>query len=194
MLAQLDVSGYLDAVEDRLVGAWSDVLDRAACEDAVGEAVEALYFAVRAGKAPRKSIEAFIWGTARNKVVDENERRKLLLPASESIPAPEEAEGLDEPSADTVRREAIRVARRFLPKLGQDRIVRVMEMIIDGVEAQVHVSNEEIADALGLSNDVVRKSRERGFTRLRARVQEAGEALTREQVLALEEEEGGGAE
>ena len=63
----------------------------------------------------------------------------------------------------------------MLPLLGQENIQKVMTYIFDALATGVvDVSNEEIGEALGLSNDTVRTCRSRGFSRLQTRAVERG--------------------
>lgn len=65
------------------------------------------------------------------------------------------------------RSAALRQARSMLPRLGQQRAQEVMGYLLDAVErGAVHVPSQEIAQALGMSDDVVRQSLSRGFRRL----------------------------
>ena len=188
MVRQLNRSRFLDGVMRRLTHRWSKTLGASGCEEVIADTMESLYVAVRAGKL-RQSIEGFIWITARNKASDEHGRRKDLVEVGGEIAGPGSEETGDQPSRDVLRREALAVARRLLPRLGHENIVRVMGMILDGVEEQVPLGNPEIADALGLPLDVVRKSRERGFRRLRERAEQEGATLTLEHALAVEDSE-----
>jgi DNA-directed RNA polymerase specialized sigma24 family protein len=59
------------------------------------------------------------------------------------------------------------VARRLLPRLGQDSVRNVMAYIFDGLETgRQDITAEEIANALGITKDTARQARHRGFTRL----------------------------
>ena len=65
------------------------------------------------------------------------------------------------------RSAALRLARSMLPRLGQQRAQEVMGFLFDAVErGAVNVPSQEIAQALGMSDDVVRQSLSRGFRRL----------------------------
>lgn len=64
-------------------------------------------------------------------------------------------------------KEAIVKARQLLPRLGQENVQKVMETILDAVEAgRVDITNEEIAEVTGLSQSSVRVWKLRGFKRL----------------------------
>lgn len=65
------------------------------------------------------------------------------------------------------RSAALRLARGLLPRLGQQRAQEVMAYLFDAVErGAVDVPSKEIAAALDMSDDVVRQSLSRGFSRL----------------------------
>lgn len=71
--------------------------------------------------------------------------------------------------------EGIRIARILLPKIGRENVQKVMGYIIDAVErGEEDVTNQEIADALGLSDVSVRKWKQRGFERLKRAAIEDG--------------------
>lgn len=73
------------------------------------------------------------------------------------------------------RSAALRLARNMLPRLGQQRAQEVMGYLFDQIEAgAVDVPSQQIAHALGMSDDVVRQSLSRGFKRLTRLAAEEG--------------------
>lgn len=172
-------SFYLDGITRRLRGRW-ERLSVEDVKDAVAEAVNALYFSIRDGKKVL-DIKGYIWKAADNKANDRyrlQERERTMSPedldrVSSQVHPPAEDEymygrfRIEEPDSSIRRARAISTARRLLPRLGGENIQQVMGYILDAIEAdQVHISNSEIAEALGLSNQTVRQCRSRGFRRL----------------------------
>ena len=73
------------------------------------------------------------------------------------------------------RTAALRLARSLLPRLGQQRAQEVMGYVFDSVEhGTVDIPSQEIAQALDMSDDVVRQSLSRGFRRLARLAAEEG--------------------
>jgi DNA-directed RNA polymerase specialized sigma24 family protein len=73
------------------------------------------------------------------------------------------------------RAAALKLARGFLPRLGQQRAQEVLGYVFDAVERGiVDLPSRDIADALGFSDDVVRQSLSRGFRRLARIAEEEG--------------------
>lgn len=166
-IKQLHSNGFVDGLVRRVTGQFSE-LDKASAEDVVADAVASLYDAIAAGRRVRKH-EAWVLKAARNLAIDEHERRVGLEYAGEEIDDySEEADETGLPvSGDDVRAAALRIARRLLPRLGQTVVVQVMEIYFEAVENGVRdVPAADVADALGVTPDVVRKSKERGFRRL----------------------------
>ncbi len=76
---------------------------------------------------------------------------------------------------DRKRAEALRIARAVLTRLGHVNAQRVIAYVLDAVEAErPDVSYQEIADALGLTTEAVRKAWGRGFSRLERIVRDEG--------------------
>jgi DNA-directed RNA polymerase specialized sigma24 family protein len=181
-IKQLFESGFVDGLVRRLQRGWS-LLDRAAIEDAVADAVLALYDALAAGRRVGSS-EAYVFKVAGNraqvlhrKITDRDDHHDFDVAEDSHL-------GSDGPGYVDLRQEALRVARRLLPRLGQTNIERVMGMVFDAVEADVaDISPSEIAEALGLSSTVVRQSLHRGFQRLERIALEEGLQLNIADVL-----------
>ncbi|MEM8974838.1 MAG: hypothetical protein AAGD43_22495 [Pseudomonadota bacterium] len=76
---------------------------------------------------------------------------------------------------EAVRREAFKIVRQLLPRLGQKNAQAVMELILEAAEQhQMELTDQQIADTLGLTVDNVKKARQRGFQRLARIVDEEG--------------------
>lgn len=92
----------------------------------------------------------------------------------ESIWQEAEAEEMDR---EEMRARAIAITRGLLPRLGQRNVQSVMEYVLEVIEAEperIEIPNDELADALGLTVDVAKKSKSRGFQRLERIVKEEG--------------------
>jgi RNA polymerase sigma factor (sigma-70 family) len=160
-------------------------------QDVLAEAIDALVVHVENGGRPERP-DAWLWKACRNKVVDEFRRRETLLDyqdhenAASLRPIEEAGDGV---SQDVLRREAIRVVREHLPQVAQVRQRETLELIVDGVEREIEVSNAQIADALGVTTTNARKLRERAFAGLDKALAESGHHLTLRQALQVEDEE-----
>jgi DNA-directed RNA polymerase specialized sigma24 family protein len=73
------------------------------------------------------------------------------------------------------RGAALTLARELLPRLGQQRAQEVMAYVFDAVErGVVDLPSRDIAEALSVSDQVVRQSLSRGFRRLARLAEEEG--------------------
>ena len=73
------------------------------------------------------------------------------------------------------RLEAIELARRLIPRLGQDSVQSVMRRILDAIEDGVpSITTADLAMATGMTEDGVRQCRSRGFRRLERIVRDEG--------------------
>lgn len=175
-LREVAASFLADGVIDRLARQWSRE-DRAVLHDAVADALDALYARVADGGLVRDPA-GFVWGTAEKILKKRWRDRPREEPLSDLEPDPRAAfdeDALPERDRDLLRAEALRVARSFLPKLGMDVVPRVMSFIFDCIEAgDIYVTNETIANALGLTTATVRRSKNRGFDRLAELGRKAG--------------------
>ncbi len=151
-------------------------------QDAVAEAVEALYAAVSQGRRIF-SLGGYLWKVASRKAFDMDRRARGETIVDETkleALAGAAAEGTDADIAAQERRaeqreKALKTARALLPQLGQKNLRQVMGYIFDALEAgEVDVPGQEIADALGLSLGTVHTSLSRGFRRLERLAREKG--------------------
>lgn len=183
MLEYLYLSGVLDGLTRQIATKWR-ALSRDEVDDIVAEAVDVLYGAIR----DRKKVDnlvTYLWKTSDHKACDYyriRQNQKPLTPKDlEQIadPSTESSDSLEnsKPELDWEERrtQAITIARSLLPRLGQHNVQNVMTYILDALLADcVDISNIEISSALGLSPDVVRQSKKRGFDRLERIVREEG--------------------
>ncbi|WP_420346546.1 RNA polymerase sigma factor [Pelagibius sp.] len=181
MIEALAASGFLDGLVRRLDAKWGQ-LPRMDIEDTVAKAVDGAYDALTQGRAIR-SLGAWLWKAADNQANDRWRDDHSLRAAGDGdidgIPGETpstDAERLDrEELAEHRRAEAIRLARRLLPRIGQGQVVSVMELVIDAVEHGVpDLSPADIGDALGISSDAARTLLGRGFSRLRREARREG--------------------
>jgi len=191
MVEALYESHAIDGLVRRIHGRWP-VLGQQGAEDAVADAAVVLYTSVRTGEKVLNPV-AFLWKVADRKANDawKAAKRSVHVESWELVAAKADGDsagtqetesGLVDSSTDEERRaKAISIARQLLPRLGQQNIQAVMSYVIDAVEAdRWDVPNQEIQEALGLTNDTVRTSLSRGFHRLGRLAQEEG--LTEERL------------
>ena len=183
MLEYLYCSGILDGLTRQITSKWRS-LSREEVRDILAEAVDILYGAIRDGKKV-SNLVAYLWKTSDHKACDyyrARQNEKYLTPDELEHIADKSSEREDDLDSFTRRQDweekkprIIAIVRSLLPRLGQHNIPKVMAYILDALEADcVDIANVEIAEALGLSPDVVRQSKKRGFDRLERIVREEG--------------------
>ena len=131
--------------------------DRSAAEDVTAQAFERAYRKRRSYKPARGSMEAWLFGIARNAALDELRRRRrhavmAMEPEDAASPSPEDQADL------AVRRETVRAALRSLD--GQERDLVALKFAGG-------LSNGEIARVLGMSESNVGTRLHRTITKLR---------------------------
>jgi DNA-directed RNA polymerase specialized sigma24 family protein len=183
MLEALHRSGVLDGLTRQIASKWRS-LSRDDVELIIAEAVDILYVAICKGKKVLNLV-AYLLKTSDNRACDyyrTQQNYKTLTPNElEQIPDPltELEDELDSSTQqldwEKKRPRVIAIVRSLLPRLGQHNIQNVMTYILDALSADcMDISNAEIAEALGLTLDVVRQSKKRGFDRLERIVREEG--------------------
>lgn len=190
-LEELAGGSVFDGVVNGLRRRWPDA-DEAVLHDVMADATDALYTRLAEGVRVL-SPGAFLWGAAKNQLLKWQRGRQDARQREVSLEGdyPDLRSTGDDPSEDEPpierRREALRVARGLLPRLGQQNVQRVMGFILDGVEAdELYLDNATIADALGLSIETVRRVKNRGWERLEREARKAGIALPEAVVSAHE--------
>jgi DNA-directed RNA polymerase specialized sigma24 family protein len=184
MLEALHRSFVLDGLTRQIASKWRS-LSRDDVELIIAEAVDILYAAIRDRKKV-SNLVAYLWKTSDHKADDyyrtQQKNRKILTPNElEQIPD-QSTELEDELDSSTQeldweekRPRVIAIVRSLLPRLGQHNVQNVMTYILEALSADcMDISNAEIAEALGLTLDVVRQSKKRGFDRLERIVREEG--------------------
>ena len=131
--------------------------DRSAAEDVTAQAFERAYRKRRSYRPARGSMDAWVFGIARNAALDElrkRKRRAVLQGDPEDVrsPAPEDQAEL------AVRRETVRAALTSLD--GQERDLIALKFAGG-------LSNGEIARVLGMSESNVGTRLHRTITKLR---------------------------
>lgn len=183
MLEALHKSFALDGLSRQLASKWPSFSPNEV-NDIIAEAVDVLWEAIRKRKKV-SNLVGFLWKTCDNKACNhykEQKNRSVLTPeALEQIPAQsnEITDNADNPADELdwerKRPRVIALVRSLVPRLGQHNAQKVMSYILDALEANcMDISNAEIAEALGLSLEVVRQSKSRGFKRLERIVREEG--------------------
>ncbi len=165
-------SGYPDRLVTGTLAARYSRVPRDVRAEAVAEGVAALHQAVVA-RRPVPRPGGYVLKVA--DAICANEQRRQEAQASVHVLTDRDLLGATNPWAVTEdaelrarrRTAAVRLARSLLPRLGQERAQQVMGYVLDAVErGDVHVPSQDIAEALGVSDDVVRQSLSRGFRRL----------------------------
>jgi RNA polymerase sigma-70 factor (ECF subfamily) len=131
--------------------------DRSAAEDVTAQAFERAYRKRRSYRPAKGSMDAWVFGIARNAALDELRRRKRHAvlqadPEDAGSPSPEDHAEL------AVRREAVRAALASLD--GQERDLVALKFAGG-------LSNVEIAGVLGMSESNVGTRLHRTITKLR---------------------------
>lgn len=175
MLVNLFSTPVVDGLTRQLVARWPRC-PRSIIDTAVATAIDTLYTSVQNG-TPIRSVVAFLLKVANCRIED----FRRSTGASEQIRAPEEMSNVvlgvdaDDVHRDRIRREALAVARRFLPQLGQGKVIDAMRLVFDAAEAErVDLPADEVAQALGITPNAARALISRGFQRLERLARDAG--------------------
>ena len=180
MLTALAASRFLDGLTRRLQADWSGSLPPADIDECIAQAVDAAWGAARKGQKVA-NIGAWLWKVARN-LANDKWRDDFVLRGDLDDAALAVDPDLGEPESDVrgqikdaQRREAIRIARELLPRVGEGLVVDVMEVVIDAIEAELpDLPAASIGEALGISAHTARTLVSRGFTRLRRLAEQEG--------------------
>lgn len=181
MLGALYQSGILDGLTRQIASKWRSLsLDEIG--DIVAEAVDILYVAIRSGKKVLNLV-AYLWKTSDHKACDYHRlgQHQRFVTSDDLERIPDQSSELEDDLDISTKKQdweekrprVIAIVRSLLPRLGQHNVQKVMTYILDALEANcMDISNAEIAEVLGLSLDVVRQSKHRGFQRLERIVRE----------------------
>ena len=182
MLDALSASRYLDGLTRRLQSKWGRSLPSSEVDDCVAHAVDEACAAVFEGRSI-PNLGAWLWKAATNTANDkwrwyyahrddfDDATMKVGEEAGETVREREEREKLDE----VRRKEAIRIARELLPRIGGGQVLDVMELVIDTAENELpDLPASSIAEALGISGNAARTLVSRGLKRLRRLAEDEG--------------------
>ena len=182
MLEALTASRYLDGLTRRLQRKWGGSLPWTEVDDCIAQSVDAACLAVTGGR-PIRSLGAWLWKSADNIADDkwrsDHDRRAEFDDAtgpgaSETEETDQERESRQE-LEELRRKEAIRLARELLPRIGEGQILDVMELVIDAAEDRLpDLPASSIAEALGISKSAARTLVSRGIKRLRRLAEQEG--------------------
>ena len=128
--------------------------DDCAAEDCVSETFSRFLKALQAGKGPRDYLQAYLFRTAHNLVVDHYRRQSPTEDLDEDLPQAETTESVAE---DNLRQSHVRAA---LHKLTEDQQQVVALKFLEGWE------NEEIAHALHKPIGAVKSLQHRALAQL----------------------------
>ena len=181
----LHESGFMAGAKLRLRDKYSGKFDNEKTHEILTVAADKFYEAIAGG---RKILYpgSYLWKTVDNMALDicraevdffsieEADAKGELVPYNRKEATTYKES--DEDDDDNRRREkGIEIARSLLPKIGSDNVQKVMEYIINAVEEGVEdLANKEISEALGLSEESIRKWKQRGFERLKRAAIETG--------------------
>ena len=181
MLEALTESKFLDGLTRRLQKKWSDSLPPSEVDDSIAQAVDAACEAISKGRRIH-NLGAWLWKAATNIANDkwqldyahradfEDAMRQVGVEPGEKLFNRE-----DPDLEDTRRKEAIRIARKLLPQIGEGQVLDVMELVIDAAEDRLpDLPSSSIADALGISKNAARTLVSRGLRRLRRLAEQEG--------------------
>lgn len=184
MIEALAASGYLDGLVGRLTARWGKQIGPAELTDIVADSVDKAFEAITHGK-PVTNLGGWLLKVAENAANDRwKQHHKGRVDVAEidgnyRRPAPitdSERTAIDG-HADRCRDEAVAIARRLLPKVGEGQIREVMALVIDAVEQGVpDLPAAQIAATLSIGEDSVRTLLSRGFRRLRRAAADEGVA------------------
>lgn len=151
-------------------------------QDCVAAAVGDAYKALASGSRIN-ALPGYLLKTASNKAVDmlrdRGGERSADMDGFANVRDPT-VEAIREDTYKRLRQDALAKARELLPLLGMDNIRKVMATILDAVEAGVEdLQDSEIAEAVDLTEETVRRLKSRGFERLRRHAAERGYDLAK---------------
>jgi DNA-directed RNA polymerase specialized sigma24 family protein len=182
MIEALAGSGFLDGLVGRLTAQWRCQFGEAEIRDIVAHSVDKAFDAISQGK-PVRHLGGWLWKIATNEMNDcwQNDHRSRVDVAdidrryASATPVTENERAEIDRHRDLCRNEAIRLARRLLPQIGEGQVREVITLVIDAAEQGVpHLPASQIAESLGIGADAARTLLSRGFRRLRRAAQKEG--------------------
>ena len=185
-LSNLKRSGSLGGLKRRMLDRWGNRISEDEVDDAIGQATDQLYHALRSGCKVTRKLPYLL------KIVDCNlfkyndiqKNKEFYDPDnpehSNVLEFPDEVTGKDagDRPVDICPERfliAIRVARSLLPQVKISNAQVVWTYILEVMEqGGVDLPNHQIADAVGLSVPAVKNAKQRGWASLRRLAQETG--------------------
>lgn len=187
MFRALAESGYLDGLSRRLQSKWQGSLPPHEVDECIAQAVDAAVDQV-SQRRTISNLGAWLWKVAQNKAKDiwrlhyaVREDREDLSELDNVDTAEDLADRIErEATEEASKREAIRIARGLLPRIGAGKVFDAMEILIDAVEQGLpDLPPAEVAEALGIEPNAARALISRGLERLHRLTKEEGiEMLT----------------
>jgi len=201
MVEALHESRALDGLASRLHRSWPG-LSATDVDRIIAAAVDAAYASVSRGRVVHelmpwlvKVCHRLAWRTV--EAVTDPHSMKAVVEDWDPAAIDRVAEGGgrahdddEEDVAERRRKEAIAIARRLLPQLGQQNVQDVMRCLVDAVEAgEQDLPHRVVAEALGLNEGTVRVLMMRGLDRLGRLARAEGLVRGDFELVKLDEEE-----
>lgn len=161
----------------RRVSAQYPSLDPDDCHEVVALAIDAFYETLSMAPRTVRNPKAWLYKVALNKAFRLHKERLRTVSLSEDKDEPSLAslDGGGAGRSAALRAEALRLARSFLPQLGQENLQRVMAYYFDSIEKGVEdLSIAEVAEALHLTPSTAKQCLHRGLQRLKRVAQAHG--------------------
>jgi DNA-directed RNA polymerase specialized sigma24 family protein len=152
-------------------------LDPDDCHTVVADAIDTFYETLTQAPGTVRNPQAWLFKVALNKAYRLHDQRSRTVSLSEDGEEPifKSGEGGNSRHPGALRTEALRLARSFLPQLGQENLQRVMSYYFDAIEKGVQdLSIAEVAEALHLTVSTTKQCAHRGFQRLKRMAQARG--------------------
>jgi len=150
-------------------------------DEVIADAFDDLFIAMTTRPGPVENPGGLLWRIAYRRAVDQVRRAAHRAELGEDHEddrhqTDRRREAFDDEAERLARvRRALPLARSLLPQLGNTTMQQVMGYWFDAAERGVEVVNDaEVAAAFGYTTEQVRKSHERGFTRLQRIAGELG--------------------
>mgnify|MGYP006898377519 CR=1 FL=1 len=177
--SELAASHVLDGLSRYIERKWPKA-DPEMVYEVVTFAADRLYEASSDGGAPENAI-GYMCVVARNRML---KLYRMLQRQTDAIPDLEAPSAITESEGESAEHslgEALRIARELIPRLGQASVQAVMTVVFDAIErGDEYIENERIAAITGLTLESVRRSKNRGWERLRREARKAGLVLPEE--------------
>jgi len=161
----------------RRVAAQYPSLDPDDCHTIVADAIDGFYEMLSQSPGTIRNPQAWLFKVALNKAYRLHDQRSRMVSLSEDGEEPTvvSEDGGTYGHTAALRAEALRLARSFLPQLGQENVQRVMSYYFDAIEKGIQdLSVAEVAEVLHLTVATTKQCVHRGFQRLKRVAQAHG--------------------